>query len=111
MGFLISKPDPAKVFIEVPATLADRVRRIFHSLTLHEKHNVLNAFPAHFARNATRTAEKLGLLSEVDADAALASHRSANRGKHSWSPIASSASAASGSSAVAAEDPLVSLDP
>ncbi len=54
------------------------------SLVLHEKHNLANGRPAHYARLATYHAESSGAITHDEASTSQLAHKQANYAKHEW---------------------------
>eukprot|EP00930_Biecheleria_cincta_P040735 TRINITY_DN278_c0_g2_i3.p1 TRINITY_DN278_c0_g2~~TRINITY_DN278_c0_g2_i3.p1 ORF type:complete len:692 (+),score=99.19 TRINITY_DN278_c0_g2_i3:242-2077(+) len=69
-------------FVEVDAGLVADIKSMARSKSLHTKRNHQIGWECHFARDASRAARNLGLLSEEQVVADLATHKRANRAKH-----------------------------
>mmetsp|Transcript_100640 Transcript_100640/g.262958 ORF Transcript_100640/g.262958 Transcript_100640/m.262958 type:complete len:433 (+) Transcript_100640:127-1425(+) len=65
--------------LRVSCSELPRVRAFVTSIELHDKHDELNGWHSHFARDATRIADGIG---EQDRRLALIAHQKANSAKH-----------------------------
>ena len=82
-GFVKPK-DAGYRHILVREDVADRVKIMSKSLTLHCAHNERLDVPPHYARAATHQAEQAGHISVTAAEKAQAVHQSSNKAKHNW---------------------------
>ena len=84
LGFLRPRP-PDQVFVQVPAALAPRVKKVAGSLTLHAKHCVQTGQNIHFANAAARLTKPQ--LSDAEFLQARRIHAAANKAKHNWADL------------------------
>jgi hypothetical protein len=72
---------PNRSFVEVPRVLAPSIKAMSRSREAHLRHDTLNGFHSHYARNATLAAAPA--LGAAATQAALALHSAGNGAKHS----------------------------